>query len=177
MWPDQRMKEWCYDYISSDSSRSRRVRSSRSRRLPSRTSSDLNLRFGFFLAARETASSDTDHLATLARLFVRESVFGLLCWFDRRFLWAGGCFASSRLRRLQNVRLKLGRKMRHTGVQHRLRDFQILADLLQRDWVCIRQAQSLRYSRLRWRRLRQCPRALYLPSLSRSLATDLCGNV
>ena len=48
MKPDQRKKEWCLYYLLSDSSRTRRVRSSTSRRSPSRRSLDLQLRFGFF---------------------------------------------------------------------------------------------------------------------------------
>ena len=48
MRPNQMMKEWCYYYLLSDSSRSRRVRSSTLRRQPSSTSSDLDTRLSFF---------------------------------------------------------------------------------------------------------------------------------
>ena len=122
-------------------------RSSTSRRLPLRTSSDLQLRFGFVPAARATAAFDTDYSATLARLFENQFYclfVNLICVF-----WAGDGFAWSRYRRFQNVRLKLGRKIRQKMGQLRLRDSRILADLLQRVWIRIRLAQSLQYSRLR----------------------------
>ena len=83
MWPDQRMKEWCNYNSSSESSRPRRVRSSTSRRPPSRKSSDFDTRFVFFPLARAPAASDTAHLATLARLIVRGSV-----WRTSLFIWS-----------------------------------------------------------------------------------------
>ena len=102
------------------------------------------------------------------RVYSSEDRFnGLLCWFDPRLLWAGGGFTWTRHRRSQDVCLKLGRRMKHTGVQFCLWDFQILADLLQREWLRIRPWLSWRYSRMRWRQLRHCRRALHLPSLLR----------
>ena len=102
------------------------------------------------------------------RVYSSEDRFdGIFCLFDSRLFWAGGGLWWTRLRRSQDVCLKLGRKMKHTGVQFGLRDSQILADVLQREWVRIRPWQSWRYFRLRWRRLRQCRRALYLASLLR----------
>ena len=92
MMPDQTRKEWSYYYSSSDSSRSRRVRSSTSRRPQSRTSSDLQLRFGFFPKARVAAASDTLHLATLARLFVRGSV-----WRSPILIWSASSLGRRRL--------------------------------------------------------------------------------
>ena len=68
------------------------------------------------------------------RVYSSEDRFDcLLCRFDPRLLWVGGGFAWSRLRRSQDVCLKLDRRTKHKGVQLRLRDFQILADLLQRE--------------------------------------------
>ena len=46
-----------------------------------------------------------------------------------------------------------------------------------RAWFRIRPALGWRYFKLHWRKLRQCPRALHLQSLSRSLAADVCGNL
>ena len=75
MRPNQRMKKWVYSYSLSNSSRSRRVRWSTSRPPPSNTSSDLKSRLIFFPVAQAAAVSDTAHLDTLARLFVRGSVW------------------------------------------------------------------------------------------------------
>ena len=86
MRPDQRKKELCLYYSLSDSSRTRLVRSSTSRRSPSRMSFDLQLRFGFVSTRRADAASDTAHLATLERLFIRGSV-----WRPPPLIW----FASS----------------------------------------------------------------------------------
>ena len=69
--------EWFYllYYLLSDSVLSCLLRLSTSRRLVSKTSSDWQLGFGFYPAAQKTSASDTDQLATLARLFVREFVW------------------------------------------------------------------------------------------------------
>ena len=91
-----------------------------------------------FSSAGAAAASDTAHFTTLARLIGRGSVWRSYRWFDPRLLWAGGGFACTRLRRSQDVYLKLSREMKFTGVQFRLRDSQIIADLLQREWVRIR---------------------------------------
>ena len=103
-----------------------------SRRPPSRTSSDLDTRFVFFLAARAAAASDTVHLANLARLFVRGSV-----WRPSLLIWSTSSLGRRRLCVVATPAfagrlLKLGRRMKHTEVQLRLRDSQILANLLKR---------------------------------------------
>ena len=92
MRPDQRKKEWCLYYSLSDSSRTRRVRSSTSRRSPSRTSLDLQLRFGFFPTRLADATSDIAHLATLERLFVWESV-----WRPSSLIWSASSLGMRRL--------------------------------------------------------------------------------
>ena len=143
MWPNQRKKNKCY-YSSSASSGSRIVRSSTSRRPPSRTSSNLHTRFVFFSAARADAASDIAYVAISACLFVWGSVWRPLLIWSSLFVADGG-FEWSRPWRLQHVRLILGRSLRHIGVQLRLRDSQILADLLQLVWVRIRPAESLRF--------------------------------
>ena len=149
MMPDQRRKEWCYYYSLSDLSRSRRVRLFTSRRPQSRTSSDLQLRFGFFPPVRAAAASNTVHLATLACLFVRGSV-----WRSPFLILSASSLGRRRLCVVATPAFAGRPRLRHTGVQLRLRDSLILADLLQRERVCIRPAQRWRSSKLRWRRLR-----------------------
>ena len=91
MKPNQRRIEWCY-YSSSDSSKLRRVRSPTSRRQPSSISSDLDTRLSFFPKTRAAAASDTVHLATLARLFVRGSV-----WRSPSLTWSAFSLGKRRL--------------------------------------------------------------------------------
>ena len=92
MMPDQRTNEWCCYYLSSDLSRSCQLHSSTSRRSPSRTSSDLQLLFGFVLTGRANTSSDTTHLASLARIFVWGSV-----WNVSSLIWSVSLLSMRRL--------------------------------------------------------------------------------
>ena len=92
MRPDQRMNEWCYYYSSSDSLRLHRVRSYTSRRQPSSMSSDLHTRLSFFPVTRAAAAFDTVHLATLARLIVRGSV-----WRSLSLTWSAFSLGRRRL--------------------------------------------------------------------------------
>ena len=92
MRPDQRKKEWCLYYSYSNSSRTRRVRSLTSQRSQSRTSFDLQPRFGFYPTRLADATSDTVHLATLERLFVRESVLRPLS-----LIWSASSLGMRRL--------------------------------------------------------------------------------
>ena len=90
MRTDQK-KEWCLYYLSSDSSRWRRLRSSTSRLSPSKTSSELQLRFVFCPTRRADAAFETPHLATLANLFVRESV-----WRPSSLIWCASTLGMRR---------------------------------------------------------------------------------
>ena len=80
---NQRNKEWWYYYWSSDKSRSRRVHSSTSRWQPSSTSSDLDTRLSFIPVRQAAAAFDIVYLATMARLFVWESV-----WRSTYLIWS-----------------------------------------------------------------------------------------
>ena len=175
MRPDQRKKELCLYYSLSDLSRSRLVRST-SRRSPSRTSLDLQLRFGFFPTRLADVASEIAHLATLARLFVEGSV-----WQPSSLIW---CASSLGMRRLCVIATPaFTKRPLEPGLV--VEAYKSPAPSPTFPTPCrfapacvrIRPAQSWQYSRLHWRRLRQCPRALLLPSLSQLLAADLCENV
>ena len=76
------MKEWCYYYSLSDLSKSRRVRSSSSRRQPSKTLSNLDTCLSFFPVAPAAAASATVNLSILTRLIVLGSVWRSVFFFD-----------------------------------------------------------------------------------------------
>ena len=92
MRPDQRKKEWCLYYSLSDSSRTRLVRTWTSERSPSKTLLDLQLLFGFGPTGLSDAASDTAHLETFERLFVRKSV-----WRPSSLIWSASFLVRRRL--------------------------------------------------------------------------------
>ena len=114
MRPDPSRKESCYYYLLSNLSRSRVVRSFTSRREPSSSSSDLDRALAS-IRFREKLQLLIQTIGQRWRVFSSEDRFdGRLLWFNLRFLWAGGNFAWSRLRRLQHVCWILDRSLRHT---------------------------------------------------------------
>lgn len=151
-----------------------------SRRLLLTTLSNLCSRFVCVPSTRTSAAFETANLITLAGSLVRKSAWSWPYYFPSDCLSSFGRrrFCVVALSTYAVVCVKQGRIQRRNRVQLRLRNSQIIANLLQRKRFCIRPGDSLRHCKLRWLQLRQYPWEFYLPSLLWSLvAANFCEGV